>query len=108
MKNKNIKNKPKKCGRWLFLHSGFSKIFWGWSPVDPRTPLIKGIYQLHLQNLSSTTTTTKGTKKKKKKKKKEPESSPPLKQSTRNLSLGYREIEKKAEGTRARSFLCDL
>ena len=23
MKNKNIKNKPKKCGRWLFLHSNF-------------------------------------------------------------------------------------
>ena len=21
MKNKNIKNKPQKCGRWLFLHS---------------------------------------------------------------------------------------
>ena len=25
MKNKNIKNKPKKCGRWLFLHSRFSR-----------------------------------------------------------------------------------
>ena len=37
MKNKNIKNKPQKCGRWLFLHSRFSKIFRG------RTPLIKGI-----------------------------------------------------------------
>ena len=30
----------------------------------------------------------------------------PLKQSTRNL--GYTEIEKKEEGTGARSFLCDL
>ena len=31
MKNKNIKNKPKKCGRWLFLHSRFS----GGGPPDP-------------------------------------------------------------------------
>ena len=53
MKNKNIKNKSKKCGRWLFLHSRFSKIFRG---RTPRTPLLKGIYQLNPQNLSSTTT----------------------------------------------------
>ena len=33
---------------------------------------------------------------------------PPLKQYTRNLSLGYAEIEKKEEGAAARSFLCDL
>ena len=54
MKNKNIKNKSQKCGRWLFLHSRFSKI--------SRTPLLKGIYQLNPQNLSSTTTTTKAEK----------------------------------------------
>ena len=47
MKNKNIKNKPKKCGRWLFLHFRF---------------LIKGIHQLNPQNLSSTTTAAKGGK----------------------------------------------
>ena len=29
MKNKNIKNKPKKCSRWLFLHSRFPKFSWG-------------------------------------------------------------------------------
>ena len=40
--------------------------------------------------------------------KKKLERPPPLKQSTRNLSLGYTEIEKKKEGARARSFLCDL
>ena len=40
--------------------------------------------------------------------KKEPESPPPLKQSTRNLSLGFTEIEKKEEDAGARSFLCDL
>ena len=34
--------------------------------------------------------------------------SPPLKQSTRNLSLGYTEIEKKEEGAGARSFLFDV
>ena len=56
MKNKNIKNKPQKCGRWLFLHSRFFKIFRG------RTPLIKGIHQLNPQNLSSTTTAAKGGK----------------------------------------------
>ena len=56
MKNKNIKNKPKKCGRWLFLHSRFSKIF--------RASIIKGIHQLNPQNLSSTTTAAEGKKKK--------------------------------------------
>ena len=89
MKNKNIKNKPHKCGRWLFLHSRFS----GGGPPDP---LIKGIHQLNPRNLSSTITAAKGKKKKKKKKKKkEPENPLPLKQSTRNLSLGYTEIEKR-------------
>ena len=34
MKNKNIKNKPQNCGRWLFLHSRFSK-FSGGGPTDP-------------------------------------------------------------------------
>ena len=95
MKNKNIKNKPKKCGRWLFLHSRFSKILPG-----PPPPLIKGIHKLNPQNLSSTATAAED--------KKEPESPPPLKQSTRNLSLGYTEIEKKEEGAGTRSFLCDL
>ena len=33
---------------------------------------------------------------------------PPLKQSTRNLSLGYTEIEIKEEAAGAKSFLCDL
>ena len=55
MKNKNIKNKPKKCGRWLFLHSRFSKIFRGRTPGPP-PPLIKGIHKLNPQNLSSTAT----------------------------------------------------
>ena len=36
------------------------------------------------------------------------DSPPPLKQSTRNVSLGYIEIEKKEEGAGARSFLCDF
>ena len=99
MKNKNIKNKPKKCGRWL-LHSRFPK-FPGGGPPDP-PPLIKGIHQLNPQNLSSITTAAKG------KKQTETEKTPPLKQSTRNLSLGYTEIEKKEEGAGAKSFLCDL
>ena len=47
------------------------------------------------QNLSSTTTAANGKKKKKKKKKNELESPPTLKQSIRNLSLGYTEIEKR-------------
>ena len=55
------------------------------------SPLIKGIkYQLNPQILSSTTKQPKA-----KKSRKIP---PPLKQSTRNLSLGYTEIEKKQEG----------
>ena len=94
MKNKNIKNKSQKCGRWLFLHSRFSKI--------SRTPLIKGIHQLNPQTLSSTTTTAKG--------KKEPESPPPLKQSTRDLSLGFTETEKKrrALGQDLFCMICNL
>ena len=50
----------------------------------------------------------KNSSQRQKKKKKKPESPPPLKQYTRNLSLGYTEIEKKEEGAGARSFLCDL
>ena len=59
MKNKNIKNKPQKCGRWLFLHSRFFQTFPG---EDPRTSLIKEIHQLNPKNLSSTTTAAKGEK----------------------------------------------
>ena len=91
MKNKSIKNKPQKCGRWLFLHSRFSKIF----REGTEPSLIKGVHQLNSQNLSSKSTAATG--KKKKKKEKEPESPHPLKQSIRNLSLslGYTEIEKR-------------
>ena len=69
---------------------GFSCIldfpkFSGGGPPDP--PLIKGIHKLNPQNLSSTATAAED--------KKEPESPHPLKQSTRNLSLGYTEIEKR-------------
>ena len=46
--------------------------------------------------------------KKKKKKKRAGKHPPPFKQYTRNLSLGYTEIEKKEEGAEAISFLCDL
>ena len=74
----------------------FPKFSGGGSP----DPLIKRIYKLNAQNLSSTTTVAEG--------KKEPESPPPLKQSTKNLSLGYTEIAKKEEGTGTRSFWCDL
>ena len=57
--------------------------------------ILKGINQLNPQNLSSTTTAAKGKKKKKKRTKKELESPPPLKQSTKKLSLGYTEIGKR-------------
>ena len=59
----------------------------------PRAPLIKGIHQLNPQNFSSQEQQPKA--KKKNKKKKKTESPPQLKQSTRNLSLGYTEIEKR-------------
>ena len=85
MKNKNIKNKPKNCGRWLFLHSRFSKIFRGRTPGPP---LIKGIHRLYPQNLQQQQQQPKA-------KKTEPENPPPLKQSTRNLYLGFTEIEKR-------------
>ena len=83
MKNKNIKNKPQKCGRWLFLHSRFFKIFQG---EDPRTPLIKGIHQLNPQNLSSATAAKGGEKARK---------PSPIKTICKELlSLGYTEIRK--------------
>ena len=59
MKNKNIKNKPEKCGRWFFLHLDFPKFSGG---VHPKPPY-KEIHQLNPQNLSSTTTAAKGKKK---------------------------------------------
>ena len=74
MKNKNIKNKPKKCGRWLFLHFRFSKIFRG-SPPGPTSPLpYKGNTSIKpsktfFNNNSSQRQKTKQTKKKKPKKK---------------------------------------
>ena len=59
----------------------------------PRAPLIKGIHQLNPQNFSSQEQQPKA--KKQNKKKTKTESPPQLKQSTRNLSLGYTEIEKR-------------
>ena len=69
---------------------GFSCIldFPKFSEGGPPDPVINGIHQLNPQNLSSTTTATEG-------KKKELESPPTLKQSTRNLPLGYTETEKR-------------
>ena len=86
MKNKNIRNKRISLNNVV---DGFSCIldfpkFSGGGPP----PLLKGIHRLNPQNLSSTTTAAKG-------KEKEPENPPPLKQSARNLSLGYTEIEKR-------------
>ena len=96
MKNKNIKNKPQKCGGWLVLHSRFPQYSGGGPPDLPykRNTSIKpskSFFKI---------TTAKG--------KKEPESPPPLKQFTGNLSLGDTEIEKTEEGAGARSFLCDV
>ena len=71
MKNKNIKNKPQKCGRCFSCILDFPKFSGG----EPPDPLIKGVHQLNPENLSSTTTAAPG-KKKKKKKKKNTESPP--------------------------------
>ena len=98
MKNKNIKNKPKKCGRWLFLHSRFSKIF----RARTRRPPYKGNTSIKPSKSFFNNSSSQRQKQQSRKK------TPPLKQSTRNLSLGYTEIEKKEEGTGAKSFLCDL
>ena len=83
MKNKTIKNKPKKCGRWHFLHSRFSKIFRGADPPYKGNTSIKPSKSFFNNNSSQRQT------------KEEPESTSPLKKSTRNLSLGYTEIEIK-------------
>ena len=69
----------------------FPKFSGGGPPDSP----IKEIHQLNPQNLSSTTTNSQRPKKKKKKRNNNNKSPPPFKQSTRNLSLGYTEIEKR-------------
>ena len=97
MKNKNIKNKLKN------VVDGFSCIldfpnFSGGGPPDPsykgNTSFIHSKYFFN-NNYS------------RRQQKKEPKRLPPLKQSTRNLSLGYTEIEKKEKGAGA-IVLCDL
>ena len=64
------------------------QIFQNFPGENPRTPLIKGIHRLNPQNLSSQEQQPKA-------KEKKLESPPPLKQSARDLSLGYTEIEKR-------------
>ena len=76
MKNKNIKNMSQKCGRWLFLHSRFSKIFQG--------PHFKGNISIKPSKSFFNNNNCQRLK-----------SPPALKQYTRNLSLGYTEIEKR-------------
>ena len=94
MKNKNIKNKPQKCGRWLFLHSRFFKIFRGGPPDPP----YKGNTSIKpSKSFFNNNSSQRG--------KKELESPPPLKQSTRTLSLGYTEIE-KGGGRWGKIFFC--
>ena len=73
MKNKNITNKPKKCGRWLFLHSRFSKIFRGRTPGPPlQREYINSILKSFLQQQQQPKAKNKKTKKKKKKKARKP------------------------------------
>ena len=83
MKNKNIKNKPQKCGRLLFLHSRFFKIFRGRTHGPP---FIGNTSIKPSKSFFNNNSSQRG--------KKELESPPPLKQSTRTLSLGYTEIRK--------------
>ena len=94
MKNKNIKNKPQKCGRWLFLHSRFSKNLPG---EDTRTPPPSSPYKENtsIKPSKSFFNNNSSQRQKKKKKKKVMESPPPSKQSTRNLCIRYTEIEKR-------------
>ena len=82
MKNKNIKNKSQKCGRWLFLHSRFSKVFQGGG--DPPDPPFKGNISIKPSKSFFNNNNCQRLK-----------SHPPLKQYTRNLSLGYTETEKR-------------
>ena len=89
MKNKNIKSKLQKCDRRLFLHSRFSKIFRTPPPHPVAPPPHKGKTSIKptksfFNNNSSQRHIQKVGK-----------SPPPIKQSTRNLSLGYTEIEKR-------------
>ena len=94
MKNKNIKNKPKKCGRWLFLHSRFSKILRG------RNTSIKPSKSFFNNNSSQ--------RQKKKKKKKEAVKPSTIKTICKKFIFRLYRNWKKEEGAGARSVLCDL
>ena len=63
------------------------------SGEDPRTPLINTSIKPSKSFFNNNSSQRQ--KKKKKKKKTETENPPPLKQSTRDLSLGYTEIDKR-------------
>ena len=93
MKIKNIKNKSKN------VVDGFSCIldFPKFSGGGPPEPSFKGNISIKPSKSFFNNNNCQRLK-----------SPPPLKQYTRNLTLGYTEIEKKEEGAGARSFLCDL
>ena len=89
MKNKDIKNKSQKCGRWLSCILDFPK-FSGGGPPDPP---FKGNISIKPSNSFFNNNCQRL------------KSPPPLKQYTRNLSLGYTEIEKRRRA-RGQALFC--
>ena len=94
MKNKNIKNKPQKCGSWLSCILDFQN-FRNFEIPDPP---FKGNISIKPSNSFFNNNNCQRLK-----------SPPPLKQYTRNLSLGYTEIEKRrrALGEALFCVICD-
>ena len=83
MKNKNIKNKPENVVDGFSCILDFPKFS---EPPYKGNTSVKPSKSFFNNNSNH---------KQQKKKKKKPENPPHLKQSTRNLSLGYTEIEKR-------------
>ena len=98
MKNENIKNKPKKCGRWLFLHSRFSKFSRG----APQDPPYKGNTSTKLsKSFFNNNNSSQRQKKKKKKKAGKPS---PIETFYKKFIFRLYRNWKKEEGVGARSF----
>ena len=94
MKNKDIKNKPQKYGRWLFLHSRFSIRGFQGRTLKGNTSIKPSESFFNNNNNNN--------------KKKEPESPPPIKTIYQKFIFRLYRNWKKEEGAGERSFLCDL
>ena len=100
MENKTIKNKPKKRGRWLFLHSRLSKTFQGRTPGPPDLPYIGNASIKPLKSFFNNNSSQRQRKRAGK--------PSPIKTIYKKCIIRLYRNWKKEDGAGARSFLCDF